>query len=203
MQERPTPPARGPITADTLVVAAARLFRQRGYAATTTRQLSEVVGLQRASLYHHIRTKEDLLFEICVRSLNNIISAVRASVGDAAHPDRLPALIDTHLQLALQDQDMHATMLIELNQLSPTRRATIVAMRSEYETIIRDEIRAGQKARRLRQDLSARHLTLALLNLLNWTIFWYQEDSAETPRELAQMLTTLYLHGAAAAGVDS
>lgn len=197
MPEPPSPPAREPLTADTLVAAAARLFRQRGYAATSTRQLSEVVGLQRASLYHHIRTKEDLLFEICRRSLTNIIGTVGASVGDAAPPDRLPALIDTHLTRALQDQDMHATMLIELNQLSPARRTKIVAMRGEYERIIQHEIVAAQQAGTLRKDLSARHLTLALLNLLNWTIFWYRGDSSETPHGLARMLTTLYLDGAA------
>ena len=188
--------AREPLSIDKLVEAAARLFRERGYAATTTRQLSGDLGIQRASLYHHISTKEDLLFEISIRSLTHIINTVGAAI-EAAPPDqRLQALIRAHLATALADQDMHATMLIELNHLSTERRAAVVAKREAYEQLVEHEIAQARAARLLRGDLSERQLTLALLNLLNWTIFWYKPDGADTPASLAGWMGDLFLLGA-------
>jgi AcrR family transcriptional regulator len=188
--------AREPLSIDKLVEAAARLFRERGYAATTTRQLSGDLGIQRASLYHHISTKEDLLFEISIRSLTHIIDAVGAAI-EAAPPDqRIRALIRAHLATALADQDMHATMLIELNHLSTERRAAVVAKREAYEQLVEHEIAQARAVRLLRGDLSERQLTLALLNLLNWTIFWYKPDGADTPASLAGWMGDLFLLGA-------
>jgi AcrR family transcriptional regulator len=188
--------AREPLNVDKLVEAAARLFRQRGYAATTTRQLSSDLGIQRASLYHHISTKEDLLFEISIRSLTHITDAVGAAVETAPADQRLLALIRAHLATALADQDMHATMLIELNHLSPERRAAVVTKRAAYEQLVAHEISQAQAVRLIRDDLSARQLTLALLNLLNWTIFWYKPDGADTPASLAGWMSDLFLDGA-------
>jgi AcrR family transcriptional regulator len=188
--------ARRPLSIDKLVDAAAKLFRERGYAGTTTRQLSNDLGIQRASLYHHIATKEDLLFEISMRSLTHMIDAVSAAV-DAAPPDqRLRALVRAHMATALADQDMHATMLIELNHLSAERRAAVVAKRTTYEQMIQSEIARAQEARLIRGDFSARQLTLALLNLLNWTIFWYRPDGPDTPASLAGWMSDLFLGGA-------
>jgi AcrR family transcriptional regulator len=178
------------------VEAAARLFRQRGYAATTTRQLSSDLGIQRASLYHHISTKEDLLFEISIRSLSHITDAASAAIEAAPPGQRLQELIRAHLLTALADQDMHATMLIELNHLTPERRAAVVAKRAAYEQLVGREIAQAQAARLLRGDLSERQLTLALLNLLNWTIFWYKPDGADTPASLAGWMGDLFLLGA-------
>jgi AcrR family transcriptional regulator len=188
--------ARAPLGVDKLVEAAAKLFRQRGYAATTTRQLSGDLGIQPASLYHHISTKEDLLFEISIRSLTHIINAVTAAVEDAPPDQRMRALIDAHLATALSDQDMHATMLIELNHLSPERRAVVVAKRAAYELLVAREIGQAQAAGLLRSDLSQRQLTLALLNLLNWTIFWYRPDGGDTPTSLAAWMGDVFLSGA-------
>lgn len=176
--------------------AAAKLFRQQGYAATTTRQLSGDLGIQRASLYHHISTKEDLLFEISIRSLTQIIDAVSSAV-DAAPPDqRMRTLISAHLATALSGQDMHATMLIELDHLSSERRAAVVAKRAAYERLVGREVGQAQAAGLLRGDLSERQLTLALLNLLNWTIFWYRPDGADTPTSLAAWMGDVFLLGA-------
>lgn len=189
-------PAREPLSVDKLVEAAAKLFRQRGYAATTTRQLSSDLGIQRASLYHHISTKEDLLFEISIRSLTHIIDAVRAAAEAAPPEQRMQALIRAHLETALAEQDMHATMLIELNHLTLERRAAVVAKRAAYEQLVAREIAQAQAAGLLRADLSARQLTLALLNLLNWTIFWYRVEGADTAASLAEWMGSLFLHGA-------
>jgi TetR/AcrR family transcriptional regulator, cholesterol catabolism regulator len=183
-------------TGGRLLPLAAELFRQKGYGLTTTRELASRLGIQKASLYHHMRGKEDLLFAISLESLERITGAVTAA-RDAAGPDRrLPAMILAHLETALRDQDMHTTMLIELRALSEQRQKEVRARRDAYQDLLRSVISDDQSAGRLRTDIAAEYLTLSLLNLLNWTIFWFTPGGDRTAEELAEMMSTIFLDGA-------
>ncbi|MEF2975923.1 TetR/AcrR family transcriptional regulator [Subtercola sp. YIM 133946] len=192
------PTAPSVATADRLLVAAAALFREKGFAATSTRELSERLGIVKASLYHHIKSKDDLLLRISMLSLERIRLAAVAAIEAAPPGETLRAVIAAHLETALTDRDMHATMLAELHSLTPERRATVLAERDAYEAVLRSVIAAEQQAGQLRTDLDARELTLGLLNLLNWTIFWYSPEGPQTPADIARFLTTIYLDGATA-----
>jgi AcrR family transcriptional regulator len=183
-------------TGGRLLVLAAELFRQKGYGLTTTRELASRLGIQKASLYHHMRGKEDLLFAISMASLERITGAVTAARDGAGADRRLRAMITAHLEAALQDQDMHTTMLIELRALSEGRQKEVRAGRDAYQDLLRSVIKDDQSAGRLRTDISAEYLTLSLLNLLNWTIFWFTPGGDRTAGELAEMMCTIFLDGA-------
>ena len=177
---------------------AARLFWEKGYAATTTREIAESLGVQRASLYYHMKSKEDLLYDLCVESLGNIHVAVVQAVADKSDPlDRIRAMIQAHVVSMLEDREKHATMLTELKALSPPRRVEIVRLRDEYEGLVRGVLSEGQEAGVLWREASAKELELALLNLLNWTIFWYSPDGELSPERLAGLLEKIYLGGVA------
>lgn len=191
-----TDPGQEP-TNERLIRLAATAFWEHGYAATSTRQLAELLGIQKASLYHHIRSKEDLLQEISVRSLEHIQQAVEAAAATAAEDDRLAALVRAHVTTALGDRDMHAVMLTELRSMSPERRGNILNLRRTYEETIEACISRAQADGVLRSDMSPRWLTLSLLNLLNWTIFWYHADGALDAEEISGRLYELFVHGAA------
>jgi len=180
-----------------LLGTAAELFWRNGYAATTTRELSEGLGVQKASLYYHVRKKEDLLYSICVNALTNILSRARDEVSQVSLPEeRIRALIRGHLTAMLDDKDQHATMLTELRSLTPKRRREIVSLRDQYERFIEDVIRDAQKAGAIRADIPAKILKLGLLDLLNWAIFWFDGNGELTPKSLADDFTSLYLDGA-------
>jgi TetR/AcrR family transcriptional regulator, cholesterol catabolism regulator len=183
-------------TAGRLLALAAELFRQKGYGLTTTRELASRLGIQKASLYHHMRGKEDLLFAISMESLQRITDAVTAARDSAAAGQRLHAMIMAHMETALRDQDMHTTMLIELRALSEERQKEVRAKRDAYQALLRSVISDDQSAGRLRTDIEAEYLTLSLLNLLNWTIFWFAAGGDRTTDELAAMMSTIFLDGA-------
>src|SRR4051812_9029718 len=87
---------------DRLLDTAAELFRRQGYAATTTREIAAAFGMQQASLYHHMTSKEDLLYRICVSSLEAFVQEVPAAVADAGSPaNRIKAFIHAHLAILL------------------------------------------------------------------------------------------------------
>jgi TetR/AcrR family transcriptional regulator, cholesterol catabolism regulator len=183
-------------TKDRLLDTAAALFRRRGYANATTRELANELGIRKATLYHHINTKEELLEAVCLESLRRLIADVHTILETEADP--LRPLIAMHLSTALHDRNLHATMLLDSGALGPERREHVIEQRSEYERLLREVIAADQRIGRLRNDMDARLLTLALLNLLNWTVFWFNPEREWSPEHIANQFTELYLHGAGA-----
>jgi AcrR family transcriptional regulator len=181
---------------DRILLIAADLFRRKGYAGSTTRELAGLLGLKKASLYHYVESKEDLLYDICIEGLRRIDSAISKVEETAPADKRLQMMITRHVVSALEDRDLHAVMLIELRALTPARLALVIEHRDAYEDRIRSLIIAGQESRLLRTDITAKYLTLALLSMLNWTIFWYDPAGPLTPTELGDLLVTQFFDGA-------
>lgn len=186
----------GASTGDRLLAGAADLFRRKGYAATTTRELSAHLGIQNASLYYHMEKKEDLLFKLCLATLEDVTAAFEACTVETNDPlERLDLMARRYTATALRDRDRHATMLIELRALSKDRRDRIVAVRDTNVGMVRRTVAAAQKAGQVRTDIHAKYLTLLLFNLLNWSIFWYHPDGALSAEEIADMICSVYLDG--------
>jgi TetR/AcrR family transcriptional regulator, cholesterol catabolism regulator len=179
-----------------VIATAAALFRTKGYAQATTRELAGMLGLKKASLYYYVASKEDLLYAISIESLRQIDSDVAAALAGSAPADELRDLITAHVSSALGNRDHHAVMLLELRSLSEPRRQEVVNSRDAYETRVRDVIARAQSEQRLRTDVDAKYLTLSLLNMLNWTIFWYQPGGPLEPAQLGKILATVFIEGA-------
>jgi TetR/AcrR family transcriptional regulator, cholesterol catabolism regulator len=187
-------------TADRLLPVAAGLFRRRGYAQTSTRELALRLGIQSGSLYHYIEGKDDLLFQICSSALTRIEEAVRKATANVPVTGKVQAAIRSHLICALTDRDSHATMLVEMRALPAKRKAAIVEQRDQYEELVRTIIVEAQEAGALRSDIDPKYLTLSMLNLLNWSIFWFDPDGPLTEEELAGILSTVFLEGVRGSG---
>jgi AcrR family transcriptional regulator len=177
----------------------AKLFARHGYSATTTRALSRSLGITNGTFYHHYANKEALLLQICRSSLEHITTAVTEAVAVVNEPmEKLHALIGTHIREMLRDQDLHKTMLIELRSLSGGNLEEVTQRRDWYSEVVRDVIRAAQGAEVLRSDLDSHTLSLLLLNLLNWTIFWYDAGGELSPEDLSEATVKMFIDGARA-----
>lgn len=185
-----------PTTADLILREAAVLFQHRGYAAATTRELGEAVGIRGPSVYHHYKMKEDILYAICLESLRRLTDRVSAVAETDDALLELRALIETHVVNILEDRHMHATMLTEMRYLSVDRRHDVTRKRDEYEGIMCDRITSAQHEGTVRADIPARQLTLALLSLLNWTIFWFSAEGELDVAAVAGLLSRVFLEGA-------
>jgi AcrR family transcriptional regulator len=180
-----------------LLREAAHLFRTSGYAGASTRQLAARLGLQNASLYHYMDTKEDLLYEVCVDGWQRLRVAVDEATGD--HDDPLKALkaaVRAHLRTTIDNRDVYITMLTEAKSLSPKRQKLIARHRTEYWERISVLVRDAQSAGQLRTDIPPTHLVLVLRNILAWTAFWYRSDGELDMDALHGLLTGVFLEGA-------
>jgi TetR/AcrR family transcriptional regulator, cholesterol catabolism regulator len=184
-------------TADRVINEGAKLFREQGYALSTTRQLSARLGINKASHYYHVSSKEELLYMICVESLLRVTEAVKHAVDSSEDPiEKLLAVFHAQLGSVLGDLDLHATMLLELRSLTGERRIEVQRARDEYEALIVNVIAEAQQTEQVRADLSAKQLAVGMLSLLNWSIYYYKPQGPLSPDGLADMLWQLFINGA-------
>ncbi|MCU1335730.1 MAG: regulatory protein TetR [Bryobacterales bacterium] len=185
-------------TVDRLLDTAAGLFWEKGYAATTTREIASALRIQQASLYYHMASKEDLLHKIFVSALEQFLADVPAAVHAAAPRDRIHVLIRVHVLTLLKYQRRNMTMLTELRSLSPRHRDEVVALRERYADFVRSTLKDAQVAGQIRDDIPASYLSLALFNMLNWAARWFRENRDPSPDQVADLFFRLFLEGAAA-----
>jgi len=195
-------PAPERSTTGRLFDAAAALFCRQGYGATTTREIAAAVGIQQAALYYHIASKEDLLYRICISSLEPFLAEVPAKVEQARCPaEQIRALIHAHLTTLLRYQQRNVTQLTELRSLSTRHRAEVLKLRDEYEQFSRATLESAQKTGAIRADVPVKYLNLALMSILNHATLWFRRDKTLNQDQLAEIFTKVYLEGAATSGV--
>lgn len=181
-----------------MLSVAAELFSTKGYSATAMSDLAAALGIQKASLYHHVRTKETLLYELSMESMRHMIDAA-SSIPALPPLAYLEALIEGHVRSLLAEQNKHATALTELRSLSSEERTHVRELRDRYDRIVEEAIRAVQTAEGRWPGLAPKVVRLALLGMLNWTVFWYHPGGEITAEELARAYTAIFL-GAAGDG---
>jgi AcrR family transcriptional regulator len=189
----------GPAHSGTLgkfVRTAAELFSKQGYASTSTRSISTLIGMEKATLYYHVKSKEDLLYLITKSSVEALQEDVqKALVGITCPLDQLAVLIQAHCMSLLRDQTQHATALAEVRALSPGRLAEIAGMRKAYQKGIRQIIEAAQKNGSIRTDAEPRYLASMLQGLLDRVVEWYQKGGTLGPAKLSGYFCEIYLSG--------
>lgn len=168
--------------------AAARLFAQRGYAATSMRDIAQAASMLPGSLYYHFAAKEDLLAAVYEAGVRDMVDAVRSAAARATNPwDRLEAACIAHLETVLKRSDTAQVLVRVLPEHVPAAAARLKRLRAEYEALFRELVDALPLA----AGADRRTLRLMLLGALNWTRFWYREDGADTPRAIARRMLRL------------
>jgi AcrR family transcriptional regulator len=133
-------------TAVAIRSAAVELFYERGFEATSQRQLADAVGIQVASLYNHIRSKEDLLADIMKAAMSQLIESTRAAVDSAATPEeQLRAFMVEGITFHAEYQKLALVGNTELRSLTNHNHAEVVALRDEYEELLKSILRACVK----------------------------------------------------------
>jgi AcrR family transcriptional regulator len=179
---------------------AATLFAEKGFRETTTRELAAAMNVTNGTFYYYFDSKEDLLYQISLNALLEITTAVTDALdGEDDVETRLRRLIAAHMVTSLGSPDSHKTAL-ELNWRSLTgdKRHQVIEARGAYEALLRGEVQSAQAVGFLREDTDPRILTLLLLNLMNWTIFWYRAERGPTTADLIAEIQQLFLEGARA-----
>ncbi|MFL1456078.1 TetR/AcrR family transcriptional regulator [Marinobacter sp. GN3S48] len=159
-----------------LLREAARLFRDKGYERTTVRDLAAAVGIQSGSLFHHFRTKEDILKAVMVETIRLNTALMQAAMeAERTHRGKLRALVRAELEsINGQTGEAMAVLVFEWRSLSEGAQAEVLELRDIYEQLWLDVLGAMNGEGQLKADpfVVRRMLTGAL----SWTVTWYRPD---------------------------
>ena len=179
-----------------LVDAAARLFSARGYHGTSMQHLGTALGLQRGSLYAHIGSKEDLLFDVVDAGAERFLEMARRAASSGGPPTvRLRALLVGHVAVAVQHLDAATVFLNEWRYLSPGPRAQIQAKRDRYEGLVRGIISDGIASGEFDSGIDVAMAGRLVLSAGNWVYTWYRPGGALSAEAIGKELSDLIMNG--------
>ena len=178
-----------------LHAAATRLFRQRGFHATSMQDLGEALGMNRGSLYHYISAKDELLWAILTRALDLLEERVLPILATDAPPvERLTDAIREHLRVAADHADELSLIQIEWRALDHERQAEMIRRRDAYEARWRATLEAGIADGSLR-SFDVRLAGIGILSACNWFTQWYRPGGGSSVDEIADAFAELFLGG--------
>lgn len=174
---------------------ATELFRKKGYAATSMRDLAQAVGMEAASIYSHIKNKEALLSSICFRLADAFMDAKKEmELQTMPAPLLLQKAIEAHVRVITNNLDASAVFLHEWRHLSPEPLAEFIALRKAYENYLIRIIQQGKEEGKFQFE-DEKIAVLSLLSGLNWIYDWYKPEGKLSPEQVAQNLSQLLLNG--------
>ncbi len=178
--------------------AAARLFQQQGYDATSMNDVAAALKLSKGGLYHHFQSKDEILFDLMNHAMDITEERVINPVKAIADPEeRLRTLIRRHIAVVLSERDREITVMLHENHpLSPSLRKRINARKKDYVHFLENLISEVQRARGSKGTVTARAAAFAVLGMLNWIYQWYSPEGSLQEESLVQQYTEILFQGA-------
>jgi AcrR family transcriptional regulator len=195
----PAPPRARRKRDDEVVAAAAKVFYERGYSAATVQDIADELGILKGSLYHYIKTKEDLLFRL-FEQVHKEVEAILEEVLAVEDVDPLQRIqIYVHRQVVHNLNDLQRISIYyhELDRLSPERRQSVVAWRRRHDAFLRDLIKAAQDEGLADPSADAGLLANCVFATVIWPYRWFRTGHGDTPESIADTCTAFVSRGVA------
>jgi len=175
---------------------AAEVFHRKGYDNTSMSDVATAAGLTKAGLYHHVSSKESLLYTILDSGLDLTESYVIKPLEKISDPlQRLSTMIDLHLRLVLEERNLEVTGLLhECKTLSTADRNRINRRKKEYVRTATKLIAEVLKKYDI-ENVDPKLAAFALLGMLNWTYQWYNASGSKSREEIVSSFQHIFLQG--------
>lgn len=173
-----------------ILSTAGGLFREHGYHATSIRDIAKSLDMRGSSLYAHVASKEQMLWEIVTEAADAFLQGA-ARVDESQEPAaRLRALIRSHLEVIVDELPNAAVFFHEWRFLSSDMKAAIIERRDAYERHFRETIRQGVEQGAFDVE-DVKTATLFVLSALNWSYQWFSSAGSLSLEELTDKYTNL------------
>lgn len=180
---------------DDIVAAATRVFGERGYHGASMADVADAVGMRKASLYHHVRKKEDLLFAIHEQLIDELIEETeRVRATDGTPSAKVHDVLQLSMRFVARNRDGVAVFLQERRAVTGARWEALVAKRDHYERMVSGIIAEGVAGGDF-VDLPAEIVARGVLAMANWGYTWFQPGGRLTADEVAETFAAIVLSG--------
>jgi AcrR family transcriptional regulator len=180
-----------------LLRSAARLFRRKGFDATSTRDIAAAVGMQSGSPFYHFKSKGALLFAVMDEGMRSAIEKQQQQLerAPATAPEmaaRLRLLIRNHFDVLLgPESDFIPVMLYEARSITPRQRAVLAQLQGEYEAPWNPVLEALHASGQLKAEVKLARLLM--FGALNWSAQWYDRRKGASLDELTNAAMALFI----------
>ena len=178
-----------------LIVGAAKLFRRKGFAATSTRDIAAAAGMQSGSPFYHFKSKQALLFAVMDEGMRSALERQQRVLAQSAATDaagQLRVLVRNHFEVLLgAGSDFIPVMLYEARSITPRQRIALAALQDAYEAPWVPVLEALHAAGRLKAEVKLARLLI--FGALNWSAQWFDRRKGATLDELAQAALALFI----------
>jgi AcrR family transcriptional regulator len=180
-----------------LLRSAAKLFRRKGFDATSTRDIAAAVGMRSGSPFYHFKSKGALLYAVMEEGMRSAIERQQQALerAEQATPDiagQLRILIRNHFDVLLgPGSDFVPVMLYESRSITPRQRAALAQLQSEYEAPWNPVLDALHASGQLKADVKLARLLM--FGALNWSAQWYDRRKGASLDELADAAIALFI----------
>jgi len=183
-------------TYDRILKEATWLFAQRGYSASSMRELANAVGIRKATLYHHVSSKEELLFQIMYRLAKQMHESIKPLLhnSEITSADKIRQALKIHFDSIATNRLEVTIAVLERRTLSGEYRQKVREAVTQYETDFQNLIAEGIKRGEV-VDMDMAVATQAILGMCNSIVQWYSPSSGYSMDEIASMLTNIILRG--------
>ena len=175
--------------------AAAHLFREKGYAATSMRDLARAVNLEASSLYNHIGSKAGLLRDICFENAQHYLEEMqRVEQLDIPAKEKVEALLRFHIRMATEDITSVMAFNDEWRHLEEPHLSEFQQLRKDYESRFREIIKAGMANGELKEANSSIVL-YTLFSAIRWLHDWFKPGKAIKPEQVEREVVQVLMEG--------
>jgi len=179
-----------------ILLAAGRLFREKGFAATTVREIAQAAEMLPGSLHYRYASKDDVLVALMERGVERAMAAVTAATRATRDPiERLRLGLRAHIELLCQGDDSLYVLLFDFRSLPPAARAGVERSRGRYEAFWDGMMYEAWGTGRARSALDVELLRHFGMGAINWVATWYRPDSGRTPAQIADAFWTCLAFG--------
>ncbi|NPU90741.1 MAG: TetR/AcrR family transcriptional regulator [Gammaproteobacteria bacterium] len=178
-----------------LLAAAAHLFRTKGFERTTVRDLAQAVGIQSGSIFHHFKSKEEILRCVMEEVIHFNTDRMKAALMQAQSPrDKLLALIRSELvSINGETGEAMAVLIYEWRSLSEESQRFILTLREHYEQLWLTVLNEAKAAGLIPSHVDTFVLRRFLTGALSWSNYWYKPNGPLTIDQLAEQALSLAL----------
>ncbi len=178
-----------------IIQAAAQIFGQKGYHATSMQDIADAVHLQKASLYHHVHNKQDILVTILDQALDLMIADMEVVLGLPVPPEeKLQRAVHAYVRHLVDQRDLAAVLLYEYRSLDGRRQAKHLARRDRFEGLWRSLLQEGSAQGQFR-PVDVQVATAAFLGVMNGMLAWYRQGGRLPAEAIADIFADLFLRG--------
>ncbi|GCC53039.1 TetR/AcrR family transcriptional regulator [Chryseotalea sanaruensis] len=180
-----------------VIRVAAELFREKGYVASSMRDLAQKLGIEAASLYSHIKSKEEILHILCFDMAEDFMVSLNQveKQQNLTASQRLQQGIIGHIQVMARDLTASAVFMNEHRHLSQPFLRDFLLLRINYINRFKKMIEDGVADGEFKKEIDKKLAVMTLFSSLNWMPQWYNPDSVIDPESLGKQLADMLVNG--------